>query len=129
MAKSKPIKQSHKKAIQQTVPIEPTLPPMTDAERDASRRAYLTCKPALDAALAKIDQRAQLASRPFQPNHPEQIKSGPNIGYRCLKHGLALDPWGYCHHECQTCAKQRPYPLIWTHKGRCRQGGGMVGKL
>lgn len=102
-------------------PDVPTLPPMSDAEREASHRAYLACKPVLDAAMAKIDGRSRSAMRDdAHPNLPERIKSGPNVAYVCLDHSMPLDPWGICHHGCARCLREALYQRIWTHKGSCR---------
>jgi len=130
MAKSKSFG-AHKGATSHTPPepAVPTLPPMTDADRAASHRAYLVCKPALDAAMSKINGRSLDASRPVQPNHPERIKSGPNVGYVCTTHHLPLDPWGICHYECGRCLREAPYQRIWTHKGSCRPTQARLAKM
>lgn len=103
----------------------PPPPPMTDAERAASRLAYERCKPALDAALAKLHTRL---NRPIVPlaEEGETRRHVPNNYYRCAEHGAPLDPWGLCHHGCARCARELPFERIWTHKGLCRSVGTPV---
>ncbi len=88
----------------------------------ASRMAYERCKPALDAALAKITTRL---GRPILPLHDEAgtTRHVPNNYYRCAEHGHPLDPWGLCHHGCKRCERESPFERIWTHKGTCRSVG------
>lgn len=109
-------------------PVEPdfpTLPPLTEEESLASRMAYERCKPALDAALAKLNTRL---SRPIVPlnEESETRRHMPSVYYRCAEHGQPLDPWGLCHADCKRCEREKPFERIWTHKGVCRSVGTPV---
>lgn len=98
-----------------------TLPPLTEEESLASRIAYERCKPALEAAMAKMTARL---NRPIVPlaEEAETRRHVPNNYYRCAEHGKPLDPWGLCHHGCKRCIRERETSMaerIWTHKGNC----------
>lgn len=103
----------------------PTPPPMTEEESLASRIAYERCKPALDAAMAKMTARLNRPIIPLEEDS-ETRRHVPNNYYRCAEHGQPLDPWGLCHHECARCAREHPFERIWTHKGVCRSVGAPV---
>lgn len=95
-----------------------TPPSMTEEESVASRLAYERCKPALDAAMAKMSARL---NRPILPLAEETVtrRHVPNVYHCCATHSLPLDPWGWCHHGCKRCERERPFERIWTHKGVC----------
>lgn len=101
-------------------PPPPVLAPLTNAELEASLRAYERCKPQLEAALSRIGRPIPCAGGLDDPGTPRPVRSGPNVYYRCVEHGLALDPWGRCHHGCRRCAREAPFERIWTHRGSCQ---------
>lgn len=101
------------------------IPQLTEEESLASRIAYERCKPALDAAFAKLNARLNRPILPLDEDTEPRLHV-PNNYYRCAEHGQPLDPWGLCHHGCKRCEREAPFERIWTHRGVCRAGSTVL---
>ncbi len=92
---------------------------MTQDELEASRRTFERLKPEWDAIKAKLALKWSKRIEPMDEATKEPIHS-PTCYSRCLEHGLPLDPWDCCHHNCPRCKRESPFERIWKHKGMCR---------